>query len=405
MPFRETQKELSNASHIRRFQDKRLIFALQARPLCHGFEDAMRSTHALEPIHSGNDLNRNARIANDVGSKDRMAEKQQTIKAPPVLFDQTQQIINSLEKELDGTFLSYWVSENSRLTGQDVPALYELLGSTDQAKTLYVFMRSDGGSGIAALRMVHLLRQRASRIVALVPLDCASAATMLALGADEIHMGPVAYLSAIDTSITHFLSPVDKDNDLVSVSQNELERVHKLWEEHATERDGSPYSKLYDHIHPLVFGAVDRANSLSIQLTTEILSYHMEDLDKAKLVATHLNAAYPSHDFPITLKEASQLGLQVTPLKATWNEALLSLNKLYAEMAQLAYTDYDERNYHDNEILKVLEISGSQIFYQKDKDWHYRAEERKWIPMNDDSSWRRIDRRSGGVEESRFFLG
>jgi hypothetical protein len=40
-------------------------------------------------------------------------------------------------------------------------------------------------------------------------------------------------------------------------------------------------------------------------------------------------------------------------------------------MAQKALTDYDENNYHDNEILNILEASCTQIYYQNDKDWNY----------------------------------
>jgi len=31
-------------------------------------------------------------------------------------------------------------------------------------------------------------------------------------------------------------------------------------------------------------------------------------------------------------------------------------------------------NYHNNEICNILEIVGRQVFYQVDKDWHYRKE-------------------------------
>ena len=64
-------------------------------------------------------------------------------------------------------------------------------------------------------------------------------ATMLALGADEIHMGPLAFLTAVDTFITHDLSPVDKDNDLVRIGTNELERVLKLWHHEAKRAGGN----------------------------------------------------------------------------------------------------------------------------------------------------------------------
>ena len=74
------------------------------------------------------------------------------------------------------------------------------------------------------------------------------------------------------------------------------------------------------------------------------------------------------------------------------NGLLLELNELYSEMGQKALTDYDEQNYHNNEILNILESVDIQIYNQLDKDWHYRKEERNWVPMNDNSSWRKIEK-------------
>ncbi|HRG93672.1 MAG TPA: hypothetical protein PLZ10_12035, partial [Chitinophagaceae bacterium] len=301
-------------------------------------------------------------------------------------------------------FISYWTSGNSRITGDDTVPFYEILKTNKAKKNLYLFIKSDGGSGEGSLRIVNLLRKYYTKIIALVPLDCASAATMLALGADTIQMGPLAYLTAIDTSITHDLSPVDKDNDRVSVSQNELSRVIRLWTENKQPGDKNPYSDIYGHLHPLVIGSIDRATSLSIKLTTEILSYHMNNRKQAEKISNLLNSDYPSHSYPITIREAVRIGLKVQELDTALNNSLLELNSLYSEMAQLAYTDYDELNYHDNEILKVVEGLTLKQFYQKDKDWHYRREERRWVPLNDNSSWRKIKKSGNKIEEQRFYI-
>ena len=326
------------------------------------------------------------------------------IKKPPILFKESQKIIDKISKKLKGDFLTYWVSRNSRIADEDIIAFFEILKSKNSNDHLYLFIKSDGGSGEGSLRIVNLLRKFYKKFTAFVPLDCASAATMLVLGADSIKMGPLAYLSAIDTSITHDLSPIDKDNDQVSVSQNELSRVISLWNENKQNNDLNPYSELYKHVHPLVIGAVDRATSLSIKLTTEILSYHMDDVKEAERISNHLNSEYPSHSYPITIKEAERIGLNAEKLEQDINDDLLKLNELYSEMAQLAYTDYDELNYHDNEILKIVESKMIQLFYQKDKDWHYRTEERRWVPMNDDSSWRKNEMIKGKLKESRFYI-
>jgi hypothetical protein len=69
-------------------------------------------------------------------------------------------------------------------------------------------------------------------------------------------------------------------------------------------------------------------------------------------------------------------------------------------MGQRATTDFDELHAHGNEIVNILEADGIQICYQQDKDWFYRAEERRWITMNDRSSWRRIQSVGGRITTS-----
>ena len=325
------------------------------------------------------------------------------IKTPPKLFKETQSLIKFISQNLEGDFISYWISSNSRIVGDDIVAFYEVLKGEPKNDNLFLFIKSDGGSGEASLRIVNLLRKYYKKIVALVPLDCASAATMLVLGADTIKMGPLAYLSAIDTSITHDLSPIDKFNDRVSVSQNELSRVINLWNTNRQSNDRNPYADIYGHIHPLVIGSVDRATSLSIKLTTDILSYHITDIKQAEKISNILNSDYPSHSYPITIKEALNIGLNVEELDNAMNGKLLELNELYSEMAQLAYTDYDQLNYHDNEIFKIVEGVTMKLFYQKDKDWHYRTEEKRWVPMNDNSSWRKIKLVGNKMEETSFY--
>ncbi|OLP17988.1 hypothetical protein BST81_13160 [Leptolyngbya sp. 'hensonii'] len=343
---------------------------------------------------------------NDIaeGSENLKPENGKKLNKPPILFDKTQKIIEQIEEELDATFLSYWTSPNGSVCQNDVIGLYEVLQKIGTKNEIILFIKSDGGSGRASLRIVHLLRHYTSHLTALVPLVCASAATMIALGADSIHMGPLAYLTAVDTSITHEMSPVDSYNNLVSVSQDELTRVINLWRREAKANDTNPYQALFQQVHPLVIGAVDRASSLSIQLCTEILSYHMQDKPLAEKISHHLNSSYPSHSYPITLREAKNVGLNVSPLNPKINDLLLELNKLYSEMGQKALTDFDEHNYHNNEILNILEGRNIQVYYQNDIDWHYRREERRWVPMNDQSSWHKIEKRGNKVHKSVFYI-
>jgi hypothetical protein len=323
---------------------------------------------------------------------------------PPILMERTQPVIERLSAALGEPVFTYWNSTKGAICQNDVAGLYALLRSTGKLERLSLFMKSDGGSGQAALRMVNLLRRYVRHLTVLAPLECQSAATMLALGADRILMGPLAHLSAVDTSLTHDLSPIDRDNDRVSVSNDELLRVIRLWSEQSKDSTANPYEALFPYVHPLVIGAVDRSSALSTRICEEILSYHMTDTERAREISNILNSGYPSHNYPITLREAKRIGLNVEPMDDAVNGLLFELNEIYSEMGQSASTDFDEKNSHDNSILNILESSGLLIYFQLDKDWHYRSEERRWVAMNDKSSWRKAEITKGKVAISQLHV-
>ena len=211
---------------------------------------------------------------------------------------------------------------------------------------------------MAALRLVHLLRTHTRRLTVAAPLSCASAATMLALGADTIAMGPLSFLTAVDTSLEHDLSPLDHTNNLVAVSHDEVERVIRLWRASGGGRQINPYQELFKYVHP----AGDRRARPGQQPVPEALPRdprlpHARPA-KAERISRQLNERYPAHQYPITSREARQLGLEITDLDPAVDAMLQELNLLYSEMGQRAITDYDEENHHDNEITNILEGPG-----------------------------------------------
>src|SRR5689334_1067796 len=162
-------------------------------------------------------------------------KKNVKIQRPPILTAKTQKLVTALQKELDFPVLVYWVSTGGSICQNDVIAMSRLLRPAKKQSKVALFLKSDGGNPEAALRFVHLLRQKFDKVALLAPFECASAATMVALGANEIHMGPTSYLTAVDSSLKHDLSPVDHHNYLVSVSQDEVMRILRLWREQKPE--------------------------------------------------------------------------------------------------------------------------------------------------------------------------
>ena len=75
-----------------------------------------------------------------------------------------------------------------------------------------VWMHSTGGDANAAYKIFLDLRNRATRVRTLIPDRAKSAATLFALGMDEIHMGATAELGPLDVQIEH----PDRENETIS---------------------------------------------------------------------------------------------------------------------------------------------------------------------------------------------
>lgn len=74
----------------------------------------------------------------------------------------------------------------------------DLLHDVERERDLHLLIGSPGGDGETALRLLRAAQGRCRRLVVIVPDWAKSAATLIALGAHEILMGPVSDLGPID---------------------------------------------------------------------------------------------------------------------------------------------------------------------------------------------------------------
>lgn len=310
------------------------------------------------------------------------------IQDPNHQFELSQKIISRIESKLDGEFLVFWLVPSASIHDVDATGFYNLINAKKSKKKCCVFIRSTGGSGMVSLRLVNMIRDKFSEVTALITSDCTSASTMLALGANDIQMSSRAYLSAVDTSLVHELSPTDKFNTKVRVSLDELHRVTRLWSENSKNDNSiNPYEEIFKYIHPLVIGAVDRASSLSYKICTEILSYHMKDKTLIDKISETLNNEYPQHGYPITMKEAKRIGINAIQMDYEVEELLTQLDMVYQEASDDQKLYENENKYEFRRVNRIFERSGSRFFYEWDEENNYRAEEKRWITARDDSSW------------------
>ncbi len=116
------------------------------------------------------------------------------------------QQLHQLSKRAVIVYASGWLRAGGRNTpdyaveGADVHAMMEVCHAVPE-RSLDLIIHSPGGSAAAAEQTVNYLRTQFDDIRVFVPLQAKSAATMIALGADEIFMGRYSELGPIDPQI------------------------------------------------------------------------------------------------------------------------------------------------------------------------------------------------------------
>ena len=89
-----------------------------------------------------------------------------------------------------------------QVSNPDVGGFMEAVSNIEERK-LDLILHSPGGSAEAAESIVEYLRQRFDHIRVIVPVSAMSAATMIALSADEIVMGQHSQLGAYRPAVHH----------------------------------------------------------------------------------------------------------------------------------------------------------------------------------------------------------
>jgi hypothetical protein len=91
---------------------------------------------------------------------------------------------------------------NLQVSSYDMTGFMEVCSNVTDSRTLDLFLHSPGGDGEAADQICAYLRSQFDHIRAIVPVYAMSAATMMALSADEILMGAHSQLGPIDPQLT-----------------------------------------------------------------------------------------------------------------------------------------------------------------------------------------------------------
>ena len=322
-------------------------------------------------------------------------------------WKETQDLIQRLESNLQARVLFLYTSPTSSITAEEVAEVYNHLHFIGKQEKIAVIVHGSGGSPIAAYRIVKLLRRFCKRLMIVAPGDTFSALTTLALGGDEIHVGPLSVFSPTDTSIVnHQLAPTDSKGNPVTVEIFQLKKYLQLVE--AEKYSGvsdfrmTPHYALTEKIHPIFLGSIQRALSLSKMLMSDILKTHIREAELVEKVVERLNDDYPSHAYPIMPDDLRAWGVPIRELDDEVNEMSLDLVNLACSFTkEFAETQNEQRKRIRRPCM--IETRELRSFYSVDR--YEKFVNNAWVQTNLVNEYRRaaVAKTKRGYYEARVF--
>ncbi len=183
-------------------------------------------------------------------------------------------------------------------------------------------MYSAGGDTMVPWRLVSMIREYCRKFSVLVPYKAHSAATMIALGADEIVMSDLSELSPIDPSTSNVFNPQDPQNpqNKIPISVEDVMAYFDLVKNKFGVKSDEDLTKAFikfveanPQIHPLALGNVNRMHNLIRRLAERLLKSHKSPMSEAdiKSIVDYFTEKLYSHQYFVGRKEAKEdLGLK-----------------------------------------------------------------------------------------------
>jgi len=177
---------------------------------------------------------------------------------------------------------------------------------TDKSIPIDLILHTPGGLVLASEQIANALKKHQAKVTVFVPHYAMSGGTLIALAADEIVMDENAVLGPLDPQL----------------GQKPAASVLKILEQKPIEKISDDTLILAD----LAKKAIGQIKALIINLLKDKM-----DINKAESLAETLASGKWTHDYPITVEEAKQLGLNVS---TDMPEEIYQLMALYPQSAQ-----------------------------------------------------------------------
>ncbi len=235
-------------------------------------------------------------------------------------FAERRLLYDELERLRGHPVITYITSARQNATGQIAQdAIRQFVKQLEclpqKPSAIDLLINSYGGDGLTSWRLITMLREYLGpegQIICLVPFYAFSAATLIAVGCDQIFMHPLASLGPVDPQIT-----VTKKDGQQQFAYEDVSAYTSFVQDEAgiseQKEKVNLISQLVNQIEPSVIGAAKRASMQSIMMAEKLLKLHMKGLDaqNAKIIAQKLSKNYFSHGHALSKSEAKELNLKI----------------------------------------------------------------------------------------------
>lgn len=201
----------------------------------------------------------------------------------------------------------------AQIADDAVRPLYDHVRPMGKLKKLDLFLYSRGGAVEVPWRIISMLREHCTHLGVLIPYRAHSAATLIALGCDEIVLGRKAELGPIDPATQAKGTEVKEEirvEDVMSFIAF-IKEVAGLGDQQAIAEN---VKILTEKLSPWVLGSIYRTHTHIRIVARKMLACHANRVEEqtANLIIESLAEKTYSHGHAISRSEAKELGLPVT---------------------------------------------------------------------------------------------
>lgn len=243
--------------------------------------------------------------------------------------------IEALEKKRNSKIFLFIEGEADHICYPHREFLYRKKDEFKNIEKLEILLHSGGGHADCAYQIAKLFRNHCKELNVIVVSEAKSAATLMCLVADEIHMSERAELGPLDVQITDPIekgldqfSPLDEFKSMEFLREYALEvldyyaialvrrggvSVKEAYHE-AMPAVANTVAPLYQKIEPSKIGSYRRSLAVGEEYAKRLLRLTGLQTSHANKIAEQLVWKYPSHDFVIDREEALDIGLPIVDL-------------------------------------------------------------------------------------------